>query len=136
MMLFAGNLLHAQIKVSQDSIGIIKDDLGNVGYVFPRKFAVEYLNIKNELLPTLNEKMVSLEKLTEEQKNALINLEQQKANHEKIIERNNEAIALQQETLNDTKAGLESVKRRLRFWKIGAAAIGISAFLLGFALGG
>lgn len=129
------NLLEAQIKVHPDSIRILKGVDGNIGYIFPKKIAIEYLNIKKNVLTRAQSIIdsLSLRALKQDTTNQVIFLENRKLRE--IIRNDSTAIQLQQTTLKETEAGLNKMKRRLFLWKVSAGMLSVAGFVVGMALG-
>jgi len=114
---------------------VIRDQDQKIGYLFPKKFAIEYLNLKTHVLPQANSLIDSLEFLSGEKDSLLANLQMQNNKLHQIVHNDTVAINLQKETLKDTEETLQKIKRKLSLWKIGAGALSVLGFVVGLVLG-
>ena len=134
IILFMYSSLTAQIRVYPDSVVAIRDDVGNIGFIFPKKYATEYANLKKEML---NSKALidSLTKLNELQLSNEQDLKLQIGKLNQVVSNKDQAITEQKETLAQTDEQLVKLKRRLSLWKIGTGVLSVAGFVIGIALG-
>ena len=125
----------AQISINPDSITIVRDQDQNVGYLFPKKFAIEYLNLKKNVVTQANALIDSLEYQTLQQDSLLTNLRTQNMKLHKVIQNDTLAIRIQKETLSQTRESLQKIRRRISFWKMSAGALSVAGFVIGLMLG-
>jgi hypothetical protein len=114
---------------------VIRDQSENIGYLFPKKFAIEYLNLKQQVLPQANNLIDSLEFLAEQKDSLIANLQLQNGKLRQVVQNDTLAIKIQQETLNATEETLEKIRRRISLWKISVGALSVLGFVVGLALG-
>jgi len=127
--------LTAQInKIDPDSITAVKDLQGNVGFIFPKVIAIEYMNIKKNAVQA-KAHIDSLSRLVQLHESAKKDLELENVKLRQVVRNDSTAIQMQQATLTNTENELKKMKRRLTLWKIGTGSLAIAGFVIGIALG-
>lgn len=114
---------------------MVRDPEQNVGYLFPKKFAIEYLNLKQKVIPQANSLIDSLEFRAVRKDSMITNLQMQNIKLRQIVKNDTIAIRMQKESLSQAEKSLEKIRRQISFWKISAGALSVVGFVVGLALG-
>ena len=135
--LLAPHTAKAQIKVASvpfhvmaDSIVMVKGTNDSVAFAFPRKVAIEYLNIRRDLLPAKNRQLdemklhvATLEGKVENQNQEIVRLGEQRGNDQLAIARMDSTLR------NNDEVIAKQIRRINRFkfytYVLGAAAAGL-----------
>ena len=113
---------------------MLKNNDGTIGYLFPKRIAIEHLNLRKDLLPKALTMIDSLSFVVLKHDTLRRTLEYQNYSLREIV--NNDSLAIQQltETLNNSEKTLRKQKRTLKLWKLGVVSSGILGIVLGYLL--
>jgi len=127
--------LFCQTDVTTDSIVIVKISDSTFGYLFPKNIAIEYLNMRKELVPRAFTMIDSLSLIVLKQDTARQVLQDQNEMLRNIIQNDSVAIVQLTTTLANTEQTLKKQKRRLSLWKLSAVGTGILGGIVGYMFG-
>lgn len=113
---------------------MVKNNDGTIGYLFPKRVAIEYLNLRKELVPKALTMIDSLSFVVLKHDTLRRSLEFQNYSLREIV--NNDSLAIQQltETLNNSEKTFKKQKMTLKLWKLGTVSSGIFGIILGYFL--
>jgi len=135
MSLLNPHYLRCQNSVNPDSVLLVKNSDGTISYLFPKRIAIEYLNLRKELVPQALSMIDSLSLVVLKQDTLTNSLTDQNTILRGIVYNDSLAIARLMETVNNTEQTLKNQKRKIRLWKFGAVSTGIIGTILGFLIG-
>lgn len=127
--------LFCQTDVTADSVVIVKTSNNTFAYLFPKKVAVEYLNMRKELVPRAFTMIDSLSLIVLKQDTARQVLQDQNEALRNIMQNDSLAIAQLTTTLASTEQTLKKQKRKLNLWKLSAVGTGILGGIVGYMFG-
>lgn len=135
IVLFAPLCLWSQIKAIPDSIMLLQDKNGKVGYLFPKIYAIEYLKLRQKVLVQTTTLIDSLNLKIQKQDTMIENKNQQNIYFRQMLQNDSLAIQKQAVALNEAEAGINKLQFKLKFWKYSAAILGAAGFVVGLLLG-
>lgn len=123
--------LQSQTKIQPDSVITLRDASNNVGFVFPYRMAVEYRNLRLEVLPRYQGLIASLEEENALKDSKITNLEQENAEFKNIIKNNQDDIEELRKTLKDTDVILKKQIGKINKFKFFTYSLGVATLILG-----
>lgn len=123
--------LISQSKIQPDTVITLRDANNNVGFVFPYRMAVEYRNLRMEVLPRYQGLIATLEQENAFKDSTITNLAQENAEFKNIIKNNQVDIEELRTTLKNTDATLQEQIRKVNRFKFLTYTLGLTTLILG-----
>lgn len=123
--------LLSQSKIQPDTVITLRDANNNVGFVFPYRMAVEYRNLRMEVLPRYQGLIATLEQENAFKDSTITNLAQENAEFKNIIKNNQVDIEELRTTLKNTDATLQEQIRKVNRFKFLTYTLGLTTLILG-----
>lgn len=123
--------LMSQSKIQPDTVITLRDANNNVGFVFPYRMAVEYRNLRMEVLPRYQGLIATLEQENAFKDSTITNLAQENAEFKNIIKNNQVDIEELRTTLKNTDATLQEQIRKVNRFKFLTYTLGLTTLILG-----
>ncbi|MCK6621833.1 MAG: hypothetical protein HUU32_21785 [Calditrichaceae bacterium] len=121
----------SQSKIQPDTVITLRDANNNVGFVFPYRMAVEYRNLRMEVLPRYQGLIATLEQENAFKDSTITNLAQENAEFKNIIKNNQVDIEELRTTLKNTDATLQEQIRKVNRFKFLTYTLGLTTLILG-----
>lgn len=121
----------SQNKIQPDTVITLRDANNNVGFVFPYRMAVEYRNLRMEVLPRYQGLIATLEQENAFKDSTITNLAQENAEFKNIIKNNQVDIEELRTTLKNTDATLQEQIRKVNRFKFLTYTLGLTTLILG-----
>lgn len=121
----------SQNKIQPDTVITLRDANNNVGFVFPYRMAVEYRNLRMEVLPRYQGLIATLEQENAFKDSTITNLAQENAEFKNIIKNNQVDIEELRTTLKNTDATLQEQIHKLNRFKFLTYTLGLTTLILG-----
>ncbi len=123
--------LLSQSKIQPDTVITLRDANNNTGFVFPYRMAVEYRNLRMEVLPRYQGLIATLEQENAFKDSTITNLAQENAGFKNIIKNNQDDIEKLRNTLKNTDATLQEQIRKTNRFKFFTYTLGVTTLILG-----
>lgn len=123
--------LLSQSKIQPDTVITLRDANNNIGFIFPYRMAVEYRNLRMEVLPRYQGLIATLEQENAFKDSTIANLAQENTEFKKIIKNNQDDIEQLRQTLRNTDATLKEQIRKVNRFKFLTYTLGLTTLVLG-----